>query len=124
MSSNKMEDAAPSGEVHDNSYTTGRDAKVNPVVSDDAGVEDPYKGTNPDSDTQLGKLLLPRNQRRASELTPEPQSATIMKPSTRATSSVATARAMPSRRARTASPATWRAWSKPRALVAVPLPPP
>jgi len=59
MAGNKNEDVAPSGEVHDNSYTTGGDAKVNPVVSDDAPVEDPYKGTDPDSDAQLGKPFPP-----------------------------------------------------------------
>lgn len=54
MSNNKTEHA-PTGEVHDNSYTTGGNEKVAPVVSDNAGVEDPYHGTNPDSNAQLGK---------------------------------------------------------------------
>jgi hypothetical protein len=56
MARTKNEDDAPSGEIHDDSYATGSDAKVNPVVSDDAPVEDPYEGADPDSDKQLGKF--------------------------------------------------------------------
>ncbi|KAB5545857.1 hypothetical protein GE09DRAFT_1224806 [Coniochaeta sp. 2T2.1] len=49
-------DDAPSGEVHDNSYVSkGDDAKVNPVVSDDAPVEDPIDDKTADTDAQLDR---------------------------------------------------------------------
>jgi hypothetical protein len=60
MAGNKTEDEVPSGEYHDNSYTTrGDDAKVAPVVPDDEPVEDPYARTNPNSNAQLGKPTKP-----------------------------------------------------------------
>ncbi len=44
---------APTGQVSDSSYKTGRNEPV-PVVSDDAKIEDPMNLGNADSDKQLG----------------------------------------------------------------------
>ena len=54
----KNTEDVPSGEVKDNSYVTSGDTKANPVVSDDAPVDDPIDDETADTDAQLGKLYL------------------------------------------------------------------
>ncbi|KAJ4289998.1 hypothetical protein N0V88_006799 [Collariella sp. IMI 366227] len=46
---------APTGQVYDDSYRTHGMNQPNPVVSDDAPVEDPMAKENPDSEAMLEK---------------------------------------------------------------------